>query len=222
MEWQPGGADILACRICLVMNKGLVVAKYVAIAAFVATLFTTYYLRSEVLTLSKIRFSAEQVKAEEAQRERKISYPDRSAEYQAQMKHFEIKQEHYRKMLGLYQDNYDEYVKRIHDGYHPPDLPAKPQKPQSPQLSDELANINMEFKAQQYHYFDSTSQLNWVCCVSALLLVASLLFLIMFETGGQRMLYLAVLVLSFVFMIGPAFHSILSAVVGFLEAPRIF
>ena len=204
------------------MNKSLVAVKYVAIAAFVVTLFTTYYLRSEVLKLSKIRFSAEQLKAEDSQRERKQSYPDRSAEYQAQTKHYEIEQEHYRKMLDLYRNDYSEYVKRVNDQYRPPNLPPKPQKPQSPELSDGLANINMEFKTQQYHYFDSTSQLNWVCCVSALLLVASLLFLIMFETGGQRVLYLVVLVLSFVFMIGPAFHSIMSAIVGFLEAPRIF
>lgn len=44
----------------------------------------------------------------------------------------------------------------------------------------------------------------------------------MFETGNQRMLYLAVLILSFVFMIGPAFHSIMSAIVGFLQAPLLY
>ena len=204
------------------MNKSLVAAKYVAIAAFVGTLFATYYLRSEVLKLNKIRLSAEQIKAEEAQRERKLSYPDRSIEHQVQMKHYEIEQGHYREMLNLYRNNYSEYVKRIRDSYRPPRLPPKPKKPQSPELSDELANINKEFKEQQYHYFDSTSQLNWVCCASALLLVASLLFLIMFEAEGGRIFYLAVLILSFVFMIGPAFHSILSAIVGFLEAPRIY
>ncbi len=204
------------------MSRSLVAAKYAAIAAFVVTLFSTYYLRSEVLNLSKIRFSAGQLKAEEEQRERKRSYPERSAEHQAQMKHHEIQQKHYRTMLDLYYNNYSEYVKRLHDNYSPPSLPQKPQKPQSPELSDELADINLEFKTQQYHYFDATSRLNWVCCASALLLVASLLFLIMFETGGQRILYLVVLILSFVFMIGPAFHSIMSAIVGFLEAPRIF
>ena len=204
------------------MSKALVAAKYIAIASFAVTLFATYYLRSEVLELSKIRFSADQFRAEDSQRERQQSYPDRSAEYQAQTKHYEIQQEHYRTMLALYRSDYREYVKRIKDQYSPPGLPMKPQKPQSPELSDGLANINMQFKNQQYHYFDSASQLNWICCVSALVLVASLLFLMMFETGGQRILYLAVLILSFVFMIGPAFHTIISAIVGFLEAPRIF
>ena len=204
------------------MNKSLVAVKYVAIAAFAVTLFTTYYLRSEVLKLSTIRFSAEHLKAEEGLRERKESYPERKAAYEAQLKHYDIQQEHYRDMLTLYRTDYSEYVKRVKDSYVPPPLPQKPQKPQSPELSDELANINAEFKTQQYQYFDSTSRLNWVCCVSALLLVASLLFLIMFEAGGQRILYLVVLILSFIFMIGPAFHSIISAIVGFMEAPRIF
>lgn len=53
-------------------------------------------------------------------------------------------------------------------------------------------------------------------------LVGGLLFLIMFETGNQKFVYLAVLVLSFVFMIGPSFHSIMSAIVGFLEAPPVY
>jgi len=44
----------------------------------------------------------------------------------------------------------------------------------------------------------------------------------MFESGNQRLIYLAVLLLSFVFMIGPAFHSILSAIVGILKAPSAY
>jgi bacteriorhodopsin len=89
-------------------------------------------------------------------------------------------------------------------------------------LSDQLAQINAEFRAQQFHYFDSTSALNWVCCASALVLVGGLLSLIMFDTGSVRAFYLAVLVLSFVFMIGPSFHSIMSAIVGFLHAPSVY
>ena len=104
----------------------------------------------------------------------------------------------------------------------PPQLPWKPSKPVSPELSDQLGKINAEFRAQQYHYFDSTSRLNWGTCVSALVLVGGLLFLTMFETGNQRFLYLVVLVLSFVFMIGPSFHSIMSAIVGFLSAPQAY
>ena len=204
------------------MSKVLTVVKGVTIAAFMITLCATYYLRSEVLKLNTIRFSSEYVRAEENLREMKESYPVRVAEYEVQTKNYELQMEHYQEMLDLYRSNYAEYVKRLKDNYQPPRLPQKPQKAKSPELSDKLGQINADFRAQQYHYFDSTSRLNWVCCASALILVGGLLFLIMFETGNQRMLYLAVLILSFVFMIGPAFHSIMSAIVGFLQAPLLY
>jgi len=204
------------------MSKALSIVKCVTIAAFMVTLFTTYYLRSEVLKLNKIRFSSENVSSEENLREMKASYPLRVAEHEVATKNYDLQMEHYQEMLRLYRTDYNEYVKRLKDSYQPPQLPQKPQKPRSPELSDQLGRINAEFRAQQFHYFDSTSSLNWVCCASALVLVGGLLVLIMFETGNQRMLYLAVLILSFIFMIGPAFHSIMSAVVGFLRAPPVY
>ncbi len=204
------------------MNKALPAIKCVTVVAFMVTLSATYYLRGEVLKLNRIRFSSENVRAEENLREMKESYPVRVAEHEVQMKNYELQMEHYQEMLNLYRTDYQEYVRRLNDHYRPPQLPQKPQKPRSPELSDQLAQINAEFRAQQFHYFDSTSGLNWVCCVSALVLVGGLLFLIMFETGTQRAFYLAVLVLSFVFMIGPSFHSIMSAIVGFLHAPSVY
>jgi hypothetical protein len=206
------------------MNRALIltIARLVTIAAFMVTLSATYYLRSEVLTLNKIRFSADNVRAEDALREMTESHPVRLAEYEIGTKHYELQMDHYSQMLDLYRTNYDEYVKRIKDKYVPPKLPWKPSKPTSPELSDQLGRINAEFRAQQYHYFDSTSRLNWVTCASALVLVGGLLFLTMFETGNQRFLYLVVLVLSFVFMIGPSFHSIMSAIVGLLSAPPTY
>jgi len=204
------------------MKTTLAIVKGVTIAAFMVTLSTTYYLRSEVLELNRIRFSSENVQAEERLREMKESYPSRVAEYEVQMKNYELQREHFQEMLDLYQSDYNAYVKRLKDGYRPPQLPQRPNKPRSPDLSDQLAEINAEFRAQQFHYFDSTSRLNWVCCTSALLLTGGLLFLVMFESGGPRFVYLALLVVSFVFMIGPSFHSIMSAIVGFLRAPPVF
>lgn len=203
-------------------SKVLAVVKAVTIVAFMITLCATYYLRSEVLKLNTIRFSSENIQAEENLREMKESYPVRVTEHEVQTRNYELQMEHYRAMLELYRTNYDEYVRRLKDNYQPPQLPQKPQKPKSPELSDQLGKINADFRAQQYHYFATTSRLNWVCCASALILVGGLLFLIMFETGSQRMLYLAVLLLSFIFMIGPAFHSIMSAIVGFLKAPSLY
>ncbi|MDZ7620214.1 MAG: hypothetical protein U1E05_24705 [Patescibacteria group bacterium] len=204
------------------MNKALSVIKCVTIVAFMVTLSATYYLRGEVLKLNKIRFSSENVRAEESLREMKESYPIRVAEHEVHAKNYELEMEHYQEMLNLYRTDYEEYVKRLKDEYRPPQLPQKPQKPRSPELSDQLAQINAEFRAQQFHYFDSTSVLNWVCCASALVLVGGLLSLIMFDTGSVRAFYMAVLILSFVFMIGPSFHSIMSAIVGFLHAPSVY
>ena len=204
------------------MNRAITITKLLTIVAFMITLSATYYLRSEVLTLNKIRFSADNVRAEDNLREMTESYPVRLVEYDAQSKHYELRMDHHTRMLELYRTDYDEYVKRIKDKYAPPPLPRRPVKPQSPELSDQLGRINADFRAQQYHYFDSTSRLNWVTCASALILVGGLLFLAMFETGNQRLLYLVVLILSFVFMIGPSFHSIMSAIVGFLNAPPAY
>jgi len=204
------------------MKKTLALVKCMTILAFIVTLWSTYYLRSEVLELNRIRFSSDNVRVDQDLTEMKESYPTRAAEHEIQMKNYELRMGHYEEMLELYRTDYDAYVKRLEDEYQPPQFPANPRKPRSPELSDELAEINAEFRAQQYHYFDTTSRLNWVCCVSALLLVGGLLFLMMFDAGNQRILYLVVLILSFVFMIGPSFHSILSAIVGFMEAPPVY
>jgi hypothetical protein len=55
-----------------------------------------------------------------------------------------------------------------------------------------------------------------------LLLVGGLVSLLMFDTHGQRWHYLAALLLSFVFLIGPSFHSIITAIIGFLEEPGFY
>ena len=204
------------------MARNIKFAKTVAILSFVVLLFVTYFLRSQVLTLNRIRFSAENVRSDENMRQLKESAPVRLAEYEAQMKQYEIQMKHYRQMLDLYNNDYDEYVKRRKDRYAPPKLPSKPQRPRSPEVSDELAKINAEFRQQQYRYFSRTSYLNWVACAAALSLVGALLYLLMFDVEGKRIFYVVIFVLSFVFMIGPSFHSILSAIVGFLRPPGLY
>ncbi len=201
------------------MNRNITMAKCVSIIAFLVLLFATYYLRAEVLELNTIHFSSENVMADERIKDLKESYPFRTAEYEMQMNHYHIEMEHYKSMLEMFNTDYDEYVKRTKDKYSPPMVPWKPQKPKSPELSDKLAGINADFRAQQFHYFHTTSKLNWVACAAALSLVGGLLYLLMFDVEGKRIFYLVVLVLSFVFMIGPSFHSIMSAIVGFMSAP---
>ncbi|MDA7681854.1 hypothetical protein N8603_05655 [Verrucomicrobiales bacterium] len=83
-----------------------------------------------------------------------------------------------------------------------------------------MRKIGIEFRDQQFKYFSSTSKLNWVSCLAALSLVGGLLYLLMFDLEGKRIFYLVLIVLSFVFMIGPSFHSLMSALAGFLQAPQ--
>ena len=195
-------------------------AKFITIISFLVLLFSTYFLRSKVLELNTIRMSSQNVMAEEAEKNLSESLPDRTKEYQNSLKQYEIKKKHYDEMLDLYESDYEEYVKRIKDKFVPPSMPRSPSKPVSPELSDEMQKIAIEFRKKQSHYFESTSRLNWVSCVAALALVGGLLYLLLFDLEGKRLFYVVLLVLSFIFMIGPSFHSIMSALAGFLQAPQ--
>jgi len=203
-------------------NRGIRRAKLLAITGFLVLLFSTYYIRSEVLTLNTIRFSASNAKSDEHLKELAETYPERTTAYDAQMKQYDIELEHYKKMLHLYKTDYKTYVKRRQDHYSPPQLPRKPEKPKSVEFSDKLARINAEFRRQQHNYFKSARRLNRVSCLAALTLVGSLLYLLMFDIEGKRGFYIVILVLSFVFMIGTSFHSILSAIVGMLRPPGMY
>ena len=164
--------------------------------------------------------SSQNVMAEEAEKNLNESLPERTKEYQNSLKQYEIQKKHYDEMLDLYESDYEEYVKRIKDKFVPPSMPRSPAKPVSPELSDEMQKIAIEFRKKQSHYFESTSKLNWVSCVAALALVGGLLYLLLFDLEGKRLFYVVLLVLSFIFMIGPSFHSIMSALAGFLQAPQ--
>ncbi len=203
------------------MPRNIAITKPMAIVSFLILLFCSYFLRSEVLALSKIRFSAENARAEERSRRLKENHPIRVAEYAAQLKHYQTQLAHYEQMLELFQTDYEEYVRRQEDQYVPPRLPQKPRKPRSLEESDALVEINAKFRDRQHQYYETTSVLNWLACLAALALVGSLLHLLLYDLEGKRLFYLVILVLSFVFMIGPSFHSILSALVGFIRAPPL-
>ena len=197
-------------------------AKAIALIGFLALLCSTYYLRSEVLTLNRIGFSAEQLRAEYELERLKENYPHEVERYDVAKKNYELQVKHYEEMLSLYQTDYNAYVKRIEDEYKPPQLPNRPQMPASPQYNQKLSEINAAFRTQKYHYFQMTSMLNWIALAAALCLVGGLLYLLLFDTANGRLIYFFTLVLSFVFMIGPSFHSILSAIVGFMRAPGMY
>ena len=202
------------------MNKNIKFAKSVTIISFLALLFSTYYLRSQVLKLNTIRMSSQNIMTEQARKDLSESLPVRQKEYEAKLGQYEIENKHYEEMLDLYKSDYEEYVKRLKDKFVPPSMPRSPVKPISPELSDEMQKIGIEFREQQSNYFNSTSKLNWISCLAALSLVGGLLYLLMFDPEGKKIFYLVLLVMSFVFMIGPSFHSLMSALAGFLQAPQ--
>ena len=195
-------------------------AKFITIISFLVLLFSTYFLRSKVLELNTIRMSSQNVMAEETEKNLNNSLPQRTKEYENKLKQYEIQKKHYDEMLDLYQSDYEEYVKRSKDKFVPPRMPPNPVKPLSPEISDEMQKISIEFRKKQSHYFESTSKMNWVSCVAALTLVGGLLYLLLFDLQGKRLFYMVLLVLSFIFMIGPSFHSLMSALAGFLQAPQ--
>ena len=196
------------------------IAKFITIISFLVLLFSTYFLRSKVLELNTIRMSSQNVMAEETEKNLNNSLPQRTKEYENKLKQYEIQKKHYDEMLDLYQSDYEEYVKRIKDKFVPPRMPPNPVKPLSPEISDEMQKISIEFRKKQSHYFESTSKMNWVSCVAALTLVGGLLYLLLFDLQGKRLFYMVLLVLSFIFMLGPSFHSLMSALAGFLQAPQ--
>ena len=196
------------------------IAKFITIISFLVLLFSTYFLRSKVLELNTIRMSSQNVMADETEKNLNNSLPQRTKEYENKLKQYEIQKKHYDEMLDLYQSDYEEYVKRIKDKFVPPRMPPNPVKPLSPEISDEMQKISIEFRKKQSHYFESTSKMNWVSCVAALTLVGGLLYLLLFDLQGKRLFYMVLLVLSFIFMIGPSFHSLMSALAGFLQAPQ--
>jgi len=183
---------------------------------------STYYLRTEVLQLNEIRFSSDEARADYELEQFKKDFPHEQERHKVALKNYDLQVQHYEEMLELYQTDYSAYVRRIKDEYHPPQMPNRPQPPRPPEYQQKLMEINTQFRAQKHHYFETTSVLNWVAMTAALCLVGGLLYLVMFDTANGRLIYFFTLVLSFVFLIGPSFHSIMSAIVGFLEAPGIY
>ena len=202
------------------MKKDIKFAKFITIISFLTLLFSTYYLRSQVLKLNSIRMDSQNLMTDQERRDIEESSPVRKKEYEAKLGQYQIQKKHYEEMLDLYKSDYEEYVKRLKDEFAPPIMPRSPVKPLSPKVSDDMREKVIEFREQQSKYFNSTSKLNWISCLAALSLVGGLLYLLMFDLEGKRRFYLVLIVLSFVFMIGPSFHSLMSALAGFLQAPQ--
>jgi hypothetical protein len=203
--------------------RGTAAAKMCVLLGFLVLLSTSYYLRTEVLALNRIRFSADEARADYELKRLRETYPERIKRHQIELKNYELQLEHYQKLSELYRKDLVKYLEMTKDQARPqpPQMPARPQPPEPPEVGEKLSQINLAFRTRKAHYFVMTGRLNWAAWAAALALTGGLIYLLLFDRAGPRLIYLAVLLLSFVFLIGPSFHSILSAIVGFLEAPRV-
>ena len=199
-------------------TRSIEIAKLAALIGFLALVMATYYVRSDVLSIVQVQFQAEEERVAAEYSRMQQSRPNRELRYAAEVKHFEIEADHYRKMVELFATNYEEYVKKIEDKFQPPVLPREPILPDPPEVAERINAAHSAFVSRKNQYFKTAILSTWVSAVAASLLVGGLLYLLLFDVqNSQRWHYLAVLTLSFTFLIGPALPSILSGLVGVLR-----
>lgn len=203
-------------------ERRIVAAKILSIGGFLVLLLITYWLRSEVLSLSRIHFSADQKKVELEQIRNKESFPDRQKQYEVSLKNYDIQMKHYEKMMAVYEKDLDEYAELTQNQLEPPQFPIRPSPPIDPEVQDQFRNIQTEFVLRRHHYFVVSEYGNMLAGAAALSLVGGLLYLLMFDLNSNRLFYFMTLVLSFIFLIGPSLQSVMSAVIGLMHAPHIY
>lgn len=201
-------------------ERRIVAAKLLAISGFLVLLVITYWLRSEVLGLSRIHFSADQKKVELEQKRNRESFPDRQKQYEVGLKNYDLQVKHYEKMMAVYEKDLDEYASLTKAQLQPPQLPHRPTPPSAPEVEDQFQTIQSEFVMRRYRYFVVSEYGNGIACVAALSLVGGLLYLLMFDQNSNRLFYFMTLLLSFVFLIGPSLQSVMSAIVGLMRGPQ--
>ena len=201
-------------------ERRIVAAKLLAISGFLVLLVITYWLRSEVLGLSRIHFSADEKKVELERQRNRESFPDRQKQYEVGLKNYDIQSKHYEKMMAVYEKDLDEYANLTKNQLQPPQLPSRPAPPSAPEVEDQFRSIQTEFVLRRYRYFVVSEYGNAIACFAALSLVGGLLYLLMFDLNSNRLFYFMILVLSFVFLIGPSLQSVMSAIVGLMHGPH--
>jgi hypothetical protein len=204
----------------MTLERRLGMAKCLAISGFLILLTTTYWIRSEALALSRIRFSADEKRVELEQKRSRDTFADRQRQHEVAVKNYDLSMKHYEKMLEVYDKDLAAYAALSEKHVQPPQLPWRPAPPTPPEVEDQFRQIQTEFVLRRFHYFAVTEKANWICCLAALSLVGGLLFLLMFDTNGNRLFYFLTLMLSFVFLIGPSFHTLISAFIGLLHGPN--
>ncbi len=182
----------------------------------------SYWLRSEVLGLSRIHFSADEKKVELDRQRSRDTFPERQKQYEIALKNHEVQVKHYEKMMEVYQRDLEQYAELTKNALQPPQMPSQPEPPRAPEVDDQFQSIQAEFVSRKYRYFVVSESGNWIACLGALLLAGGLLYLLMFDLNGNRLYYFMVLVFSFVFLIGPSLQSVMSALIGLMHGPHAY
>jgi len=203
----------------MAVESRLNTAKICCLTGFLILLATTYWLRSEVLGLTRIRFSADERRVELERKQNRESFADRQKEYEIAQKNYDLQLKHYEKLMALYEQDFEAYTRLPRENLAVPQIPSHPVTPTSPEITDQFREIQIDFVLRRYRYFTVSEIGNWIACCAAVLLVGGLLYLLLFDAQTNRFVYVASLLLSFVFLIGPSFHSVLSVVIGLLKGP---
>jgi hypothetical protein len=194
------------------MRVILRIAKVTTVLSFLVLLLCTYIVRGQALDLNRMRLSADAARAAEDLATFEATYDDRVAAY-------EMAQEHYRRQVERFRADYDAWLASAQERGMMAPSPLPPRAPQSPEATRRLAEISAEYRAARYTYIEALGGVNGLAALAALVLTTSLLTLVLGDTNPGRWMYLALLGLAFVFMIGPALHSVLTGVMSAMRPP---
>src|SRR5829696_830340 len=94
-------------------TRGNAAAKLCVLLGFLVLLSSSYYLRTEVLELNRIRFSADEARANYELKRLRESYPERIERHQVELKNHDLQLEHYQNLSEFYRNCIVKYVYMI-------------------------------------------------------------------------------------------------------------
>ncbi|MEM1354242.1 MAG: hypothetical protein AAGC44_14755 [Planctomycetota bacterium] len=203
------------------MPRAIVAAKIIVIVCMAMLLLTTYMLRSRVLNMVGQYINAENIVAEEQMSRFTSSSKERQQAYEAGLVRYQVQVQRYRDLLDMYENDFETYQQQMRDGRPPmaPPVPTRPNPPRTPEVQEQLAKTHTQFRKTRDSYFATARTLNLLVGLCAIGLIGGILFLIMFDANQPRFAYLVVLVISFVFVVGPALHSAMTFMAYSMRPP---
>src|SRR5829696_3300272 len=96
-------------------TRGNAAAKLCVLLGFLVLLSSSYYLRTEVLALNRIRFSADEARADYELKRLQVTYPERVERHQVELKNHAPLVEHYEKLSEVYRKDIVKYLELTKD-----------------------------------------------------------------------------------------------------------